>query len=473
MLKARGVSVHPGRNPRSLFAPSCFVTPFGFCVTVTKHRSEVRSSPDRLACLALRPQQRQLSLGELMTYDIAVIGGGIVGLSFAMQLGRQYPRLRVVVLEKEAGVARHQTGHNSGVIHSGVYYKVGSLKARLCVAGSREMVEFCSQHAIPHAVCGKLIVAANAEEAGRFDDLLARGLANGLVGLRLLSRDQMLEIEPHVGGVRALQVPSTGITDYAAVTAKYAEIATAQGAEVKTDAGVMGFDRACSVGSQAAPDLVVVRTRAGDFSARYVVNCAGLYSDRVARMAGDEPGMMLVPFRGEYYDLAPGRQSLVRGLIYPVPDPRYPFLGVHFTRRIRGNVDAGPNAVLAFRREGYRFSDFDLGETMEVWMDAGFRVMAKRHWKNGLAEFRRSLRKREFVRSCQRLVPEVRMTDMTPGGSGVRAQAVGPDGTLVDDFRFVGKGRFLHVLNVPSPAATASLPIGREILKMVPEEIVS
>ena len=398
-----------------------------------------------------------------MTYDIAVIGGGIVGLSFAMQASERFPRLRVVVLEKEAGVARHQTGHNSGVIHSGVYYKAGSLKARLCVAGAREVVEFCSRHGIPYEVCGKLIVATNSEEIARLDVLLAQGVANGLKGLRLLERAAMLDIEPHVGGVGALLVPSTGITDYAAVTAKYAEIAAARGAEVKTGAGVVGFD--------VSGNEVVVRTRAGDFSARYVVNCAGLYSDRVARMAGDDPGMMLVPFRGEYYDLDAARQELVRGLIYPVPDPRYPFLGVHFTRRIQGNVDAGPNAVLAFRREGYGWRDFDLGEAMEVFMDAGFRAMARRHWKNGLSEFRRSLRKREFVRSCQRLVPEVRMEDMTPGGSGVRAQAVGTDGALVDDFRFVGRERFLHVLNVPSPAATASLPIGREILKMVPEEI--
>jgi L-2-hydroxyglutarate oxidase len=402
-----------------------------------------------------------------MTYDIAVIGGGIVGLSFAMQVGERFPRLRVLVLEKEAGVARHQTGHNSGVIHSGVYYKSGSLKARLCVAGAREMVEFCSRHGIPHEVCGKLIVASNSEEAAQLDELLARGVANGLDGLRLLGREAMLEIEPHVGGVRALHVPSTGITDYAAVTAKYAEIAAGLGAEVKTGAGVVGFDTSGKVAGKE----VVIRTREGDFSARYVVNCAGLYSDRVARLAGDDPGMILVPFRGEYYDLAAARQSLVRGLIYPVPDPRYPFLGVHFTRRIQGNVDAGPNAVLAFRREGYRWRDFDLGETMEVFLDSGFRAMARQHWRNGLGEFRRSLRKREFVRSCQRLVPAVRMEDMTPGGSGVRAQAVAPDGVLVDDFRFVARERFLHVLNVPSPAATASLPIGREILKMVPGEI--
>jgi L-2-hydroxyglutarate oxidase LhgO len=402
-----------------------------------------------------------------MTYDIAVIGGGIVGLSFAMQATEMFPRLRMVVLEKEAGVARHQTGHNSGVIHSGVYYKAGSLKARLCVAGARELVEFCARHGIAHEVCGKLIVAANSEEVARLDDLLVRGQTNGLESLRLLSREEMLEIEPQVGGLRALHVPSTGITDYAAVTAKYAEIAMSRGAEIRTQAGVVGFSRASFASQLAKPDEVVVRTRAGDFLARYVVNCAGLYSDRVARMAGDDPGMMLVPFRGEYYDLAAARQNLVRGLIYPVPDPQYPFLGVHFTRRIQGNVDAGPNAVLAFRREGYRWRDFDLGETMEVFMDPGFQAMARQHWRNGLGEFRRSLRKSEFVRSCQRLVPAVRMEDLTPGGSGVRAQAVGNDGTLVDDFRFVARERFLHVLNVPSPAATASLPIGREILKMV------
>jgi L-2-hydroxyglutarate oxidase LhgO len=380
--------------------------------------------------------------------------------------------LRVVVLEKEAGVARHQTGHNSGVIHSGVYYKAGSLKARLCVAGAREVVEFCSRHGIPYEVCGKLIVATNSEEIARLDVLLAQGVANGLEGLRLLERAAMLDIEPHVGGVGALLVPSTGITDYAAVTAKYAEIARQHGAEVRTGAEVVGFDRSGSTSGGTSGNAVVVRTRAGDFAARYVVNCAGLQSDRVARMAGDDPQMILVPFRGEYYDLAAARQSLVRGLIYPVPDPRYPFLGVHFTRRIQGNVDAGPNAVLAFQREGYRWRDFDFGETMEVLLDAGFRAMARQHWKNGLGEFRRSLWKREFVRSCQRLVPEVRMEDMTPGGSGVRAQAVGADGALVDDFRFVARERFLHVLNVPSPAATASLPIGREILGMVPGEIL-
>lgn len=397
--------------------------------------------------------------GNLSLYDLAVIGGGIVGMSFAMQASGAFPRSRIVVLEKEDGLARHQTGHNSGVIHSGVYYKAGSLKARLCVAGAREMVEFCAEHSIPHQVCGKLIVATNEEESERLDDLRARGEANGLTGLRLVEGPAMREVEPHVGGIRALKVPSTGITDYALVTSKYAEIAAGRGVEVKTGAGVIGFGQA---GSE-----VIVKTKAGEFSTRYVVNCAGLYSDRIAKLAGHNPGMMLVPFRGEYYDLTPSRANLVRSLIYPVPDPAYPFLGVHFTRRIHGNVDAGPNAVLAFRREGYHRTDFDLAEAMEVLEYTGFRTMAKQHWKNGLSEMRRSWSKRQFVSSCQRLVPDVKMEDMTRGGSGVRAQAVAEDGSLVDDFRFLARERFLHVLNVPSPAATASLPIGREILQMV------
>jgi L-2-hydroxyglutarate oxidase len=398
-----------------------------------------------------------------MAYDVAVIGGGIVGLSFAMQAVEQFPHLRLLILEKEAGVARHQTGHNSGVIHSGVYYKPGSLKARLCVEGAREMLEFCGRNGIPHEVCGKLIVAADSEEAARLEDLQERGEANGIAGLRLLGPEAMREIEPHAGGVRALQVPGTGITDYALVAAKYAEIAGTRGAELKTGAEVQGFRNSASE--------IVIQTRAGAFLARYVVNCAGLYSDRIARLAGHDPGLMIVPFRGEYYDLIASRQNLVRGLIYPTPDPEYPFLGVHFTRRIHGNVDAGPNAVLAFRREGYRRTDFELGEAMETLTYRGFRAMARRQWKYGLAEFRRSLHKGEFVRSCQRLVPEVRDEDMTPGGSGVRAQALAPDGNLVDDFRFVPAERFLHVLNVPSPAATASLPIGREILKMVEDKL--
>jgi L-2-hydroxyglutarate oxidase LhgO len=326
------------------------------------------------------------------------------------------------------------------------------------------MVEFCARHGIPHEVCGKIIVAINSEEAERLEGLRQRGEANGLTGLERLTPEAMREIEPHVAGVQALKVPSTGITDYAQVARKFAELAAARGAELKTGAGVVGF--------RNASDEIVIQTRAGDFPARFVVNCAGLYSDRIASLAGHDPEMMIVPFRGEYYDLIPSRAGLVRNLIYPVPDPRFPFLGVHFTRRITGSVDAGPNAVLALRREGYKRMDFNLGEAMSALGYIGFRKMARRLWRNGLAEYRRSLQKSAFVRSLQQLLPELRTQDLVPGGSGVRAQAVAPDGNLVDDFRFVPRDRFLHVLNVPSPAATASLPIGREILKMVPPQFL-
>lgn len=401
---------------------------------------------------------------DSQSYDIAVIGAGIVGLSVAMQVLEKFPRLRVLILEKENGVAQHQTGHNSGVIHSGLYYKPGSLKAKLCVEGAREMVEFCARHSIPHEVCGKLVVAINEEEATRLAGLHERGIANGLAGLELLGQQAMREIEPHVAGVSALKVPSTGITHYAQVAQKYADLAAARGAELKTGAAVTGFRNHSAE--------VVIQTRGGDFSTQYAINCAGLYSDRIAHLAGHDPQVQIVPFRGEYYDLIPERASLVKNLIYPVPDPRFPFLGVHFTRRITGTIDAGPNAVLALRREGYKRTDFDLGETMETFAYGGFRKMAWRQWRYGLSEYRRSLQKSEFVRSLQTLVPEVRSDDLVPGGSGVRAQALAPDGNLVDDFRFVPRDRFLHVLNVPSPAATASLPIGRDILKMVPMQFL-
>ncbi|MBI3474546.1 MAG: L-2-hydroxyglutarate oxidase [Acidobacteria bacterium] len=398
-------------------------------------------------------------------YDIAIVGGGIVGLSVAMQASEQYPGLRVLILEKENGVAQHQTGHNSGVIHSGIYYKPGSLKARLCVEGAREMVDFCQRNAIAYEVCGKVIVAINPEETARLDGLHQRGLANGLTGLEVLGPEGMREIEPHLVGVKALKVPSTGITHYGEVARKYAEIAVAHGADLKTGAGVTGF--------RNSADEIVVQTRAGDFSTRYVVNCAGLYSDRIARLAGHDPEIMIVPFRGEYYDLIPERSGLVRNLIYPVPDPRFPFLGVHFTRRITGTIDAGPNAVLALRREGYRRTDFKVGEAFETLTYRGFLAMASRQWRYGLSEYKRSFMKSVFVRSLQELIPEVRAEDLVPGGAGVRAQALAKDGNLVDDFRFVPKDRFLHVLNVPSPAATASLPIGREVLKMVPMQFLT
>ncbi|MFZ0202011.1 MAG: L-2-hydroxyglutarate oxidase [Candidatus Sulfotelmatobacter sp.] len=389
-------------------------------------------------------------------YSVIIVGGGIVGLAVGLEITQRFPRLRLLLLEKEDGVGRHQSGHNSGVIHSGVYYKPGSLKAKLCVAGAAAMVEFCREHGIPHQICGKVIVATHEEEFPRLEELRRRGEANGLTGLRSIGPDELREIEPHVSGLRALVVPSTGITDYAAVCNKYAEIIADRGETILTSSEVTGIQR--------HGDEITVETSRGAFSAKSLINCAGLFSDRIAHMAGDDPQVMIVPFRGEYYDLIQARSSLVRSLIYPVPDPRFPFLGVHFTRRIGGKVDAGPNAVLAFRREGYRRTDFNLRELGSALAFPGFWRMAAKNWRGGLDEFHRSFSKPAFVRALQRLVPEVRDNDLVPGGSGVRAQAVTRQGALVDDFQFVPSRRMLHVLNVPSPAATASLVIGRTIV---------
>jgi len=389
-------------------------------------------------------------------YNVIIVGGGIVGLAVGLEITRRFPRARLLLLEKEDRVGRHQSGHNSGVIHSGVYYKPGSLKAKLCVTGAAAMVEFCREYGIPHQICGKVIVATDEEEFPRLEELRRRGEANGLTGLRSIGPEELRQIEPHATGLRALVVSSTGITDYAAVCDKFAELISGRGGTILTSHAVTGLKR--------SPDEIVVETDCGAFFSRSLINCAGLFSDRVSRMAGDDPQVMIVPFRGEYYDLIPARASLVRGLIYPVPDPRFPFLGVHFTRRVSGSVDAGPNAVLAFRREGYRRTDFNLRDVASSLAFPGFWRMGVRNWRSGLDEFHRSFSKAEFVRSLQRLVPEVRKEDLVPGGSGVRAQAVTRQGTLVDDFQFVPSNRMLHVLNVPSPAATASLVIGRTIV---------
>jgi len=389
-------------------------------------------------------------------YNVIIIGGGAVGLGVALEITRRFPRHKLLLVEKEDRVARHQSGHNSGVIHSGVYYKPGSLKARLCVAGAAAMVQFCREHAIPHDVCGKVIVATQEEELPRLEELRKRGEANGLTGLRLIGSEELREIEPHATGLQGLVVPSTGVTDYALVCEKYAQLITANGGTVRTSAAVTGIQRSAQE--------IVVETSKGAFGTNSLINCAGLYSDRIARLAGDDPGIMIVPFRGEYYDLTAERASLVRGLIYPVPDPRFPFLGVHFTRRITGRVDAGPNAVLALAREGYRHSDISARDLASSLAFPGFWRMALKHWRNGIGEWYRSLSKRAFVRALQRLLPEINESDLVPGGSGVRAQALKPDGALVDDFQFVPSGQILHVLNVPSPAATASLMIGKTIV---------
>ncbi len=389
-------------------------------------------------------------------FHVVIVGGGAVGLGVALEITRRFPRQHLLVLEKEDRVARHQSGHNSGVIHSGIYYKPGSLKARLCVAGAAAMVEFCREHGIPHNVCGKVIVATRADELPRLEELRKRGEANGLTGLRLIGPEKLREIEPHATGLQALVVPSTGVTDYALVCEKYAELIVAGGGTVLTSAAATTIKRSASE--------IIVETLKGAFSTSALINCAGLYSDRISRMAGDDPGVMIVPFRGEYYDLVPERASLVRALIYPVPDPRFPFLGVHFTRRITGKVDAGPNAIFALAREGYRHTDVNLRDLASSLGFPGFWRMAGQHWRNALGEWHRSLSKPAFVRALQRLLPEVNENDMSPGGSGVRAQALKPNGALVDDFQFVPSNRMLHVLNVPSPAATASLAIGRAIV---------
>ena len=419
--------------------------------------SDSRLLSQNLPSQILRSQT--LGFANSMTdsrYNVVIIGGGAVGLGVALEITRRFPHLQVLVLEKEDRVARHQSGHNSGVIHSGVYYKPGSMKARLCVTGAAAMVEFCREHGVAHNVCGKVIVATRSDELARLEELRQRGEANGLAGLRLIGPEELREIEPHASGLRALVVPSTGVTDYAEVCKKYVELISAGGGAVLTSVAVTGIRRLAIE--------IVVETSRGAFATHALINCAGLFADRISRMAGDDPDVMIVPFRGEYYDLTPERAGLVRALIYPVPDPRFPFLGVHFTRRISGKVDAGPNAVLALAREGYGHTDISVRDLASSLAFRGFWRMARKHWRSGLDEWHRSLSKAAFVRALQRLLPEVGENDLVPGGSGVRAQALKPDGSLVDDFQFVPSGKVLHVLNVPSPAVTASLAIGKAIV---------
>ena len=397
------------------------------------------------------------------SFDLIVIGGGIVGLATALATTRSFPALRLAVLEKEDRLAAHQSGHNSGVIHSGIYYRPGSLKARLCVEGAREMAAFCREHGIPLEICGKVVVATYERELAGLDELLRRGSVNGVPGLAMIGPERLRELEPHAAGIRALHVPGTGITDYEAVTRKYAEIVAAANGVVLTGTEVVGIAHR---GAQ-----VEIETTHGEFNAKFLINCAGLYSDRISRMAGAEPDVRIVPFRGEYYEIAPSRRSLVRGLIYPVADPALPFLGVHFTRRVDGSVEAGPNAVLALCREGYRKGDISVGDLAEAMSFAGFWRMARKFWRVGAGEYYRSLYKPGFVKALQRLVPEVQPSDLERGGAGVRAQAVDRSGKLVDDFRFATSDRAVHVLNVPSPAATASLLIGREIVAMAEQQL--
>ena len=394
--------------------------------------------------------------------DVFVIGGGIVGLATALEITRKLPTMNVHLVEKEEHVARHQSGHNSGVIHSGIYYKPGSLKAKLCVEGAAAMVAFCREYGIQHNVCGKVIVATIEDELPRLQTLFERAQVNGLSGVRILSPAEIQELEPHCSGIRGLHIPSTGIADYVAVCEKLAELITQNGGRVSTSTEVERFVR--------RDKETIIETGKGAFQARFVINCAGLHSDRVSRLAGGRQDIAIVPFRGEYYDLVPEREYLVKSLIYPVPDPRFPFLGAHFTQRIHGGVDAGPNAVLALAREGYRWSQVSIRDTAETLTFPGFWRLAGKYWRYGAGEVYRSLSKSAFVRALQRLVPEIQNTDLVADGSGVRAQALRADGSLVDDFHFERVTNMLHVYNVPSPAATASLAIGRAIAAMAQKE---
>jgi len=394
-------------------------------------------------------------------YDVAIIGGGILSLATARALGERAPRARLAIVEKEAKLAQHQTGHNSGVIHSGIYYKPGSYKARLCVEGARLMSEFCAEHGIRVERCGKVIVATRAEEIPRLQTLYERGTANGVAGLALIDPPRLRELEPHAAALKGIHSPNTAIVDYGEVATAFARELTGRGVTIETNAEVTAIRRAGDEFELTTPRLTV--------RARRVVNCAGLYSDVVARMAGAPTDVRIIPFRGEYYFIKPERRSLVRGLIYPVPDPEFPFLGVHFTRTVHGDVEAGPNAVLAFAREGYRFGRVNPAELAGTLTYPGFWAMARRYWKTGAYEVYRSLSQGAFVRALQRLVPDLRPDDVVRGGAGVRAQAVTRDGSLVDDFRIVEAADAIHVLNAPSPAATASLAIGRHIATLAAE----
>ena len=388
-------------------------------------------------------------------HDIAIVGAGIVGLATARSLLEAAPRTKITILDKEAKIGQHQTGHNSGVIHSGIYYKPGSYKARLTVQGAQLMRDFVKSRGLKTEPIGKVIVATSQAELPRLQTLYERGTANGVAGLEMIDQARLKELEPHAAAIRGIWSPATGIVDYSEVAETFARELTDAGAVIQTGAAVQAIARRA--------DGVTMQTAKGEVTARRLINCAGLYSDVVARMAGAEPNVRIIPFRGEYYFVKPERRYLVQKLIYPVPDPEFPFLGVHFTRTVHGDVEAGPNAVLAFAREGYRFGTVRPGEFAQTLSFPGFWHMARKYWRTGAYEVYRSLSKAAFVRALQKLVPDVTEADVIPGGAGVRAQAVAPDGALVDDFRIVSAADSIHVLNAPSPAATASLAIGRYI----------
>ena len=387
--------------------------------------------------------------------DVIVIGGGIVGLATAYKLLEQKPELKLRILEKEKSIGLHQSAHNSGVIHSGIYYKPGSMKATNCRRGVEELLLFCDKFNVQYDLCGKVIVAVNLEEVNRLDALYKRGLENGISDVRIVDSQELKDLEPHATGIKAIHVPSTGIINYTSVVDELAKQIIKRGGEIKTKATVKGFVRKAGE--------CIVNTQMGDYPTGLVINCAGLYSDKIAQLAGENSSISIIPFRGEYYVLKPESRHLVNSLIYPVPDPKFPFLGVHLTRKIDGSVEAGPNAVLATAREGYRRRDFSFQETWELLTNPGFWKIGRNYWKTGMGEYTRSLFKPLFVKALQHLVPAIQGSDLVPGESGVRAQAMNKTGKLLDDFCIVQSERFIHVLNAPSPAATASFAIGSKI----------
>lgn len=385
-------------------------------------------------------------------FDIVIVGAGIVGLATSLRLIEKNPSLRIIILEKEHTVAQHQTGHNSGVIHSGIYYKPGSLKASNCIAGYRQMVEFCRKHGIEHELCGKIIVATDVTELPRLNALYERGVANGLHGLRKLSKEQITEIEPYVNGLEGIHVPQTGIVDYGDVAKKMAEVVQGYNVTLRFDEKVRSI--------QYRNSYSTVETETERYEGKVVVSCSGLHSDRVARFTDPSLDIRIIPFRGEYYTLKKEKEYLVRNLVYPVPDPAFPFLGVHFTRMICGGIEAGPNAVFAFKREGYMKTSFNVKDFWESVSWPGFRTVAKKYWRTGVGEFYRSFNKSAFTTALQKLIPDIRESDLMEGGSGVRAQACTRAGELLDDFFIHEQHSIIHVCNAPSPAATSSLSIG-------------
>ncbi|QBP92650.1 L-2-hydroxyglutarate oxidase [Bacillus mycoides] len=395
-------------------------------------------------------------------YDFIIIGGGIVGLSTGMALTKKFPRAKIAIIEKEKELAHHQTGHNSGVIHSGIYYKPGSYKAKFAKEGNAAMVQFCEENDIAYDMCGKVIVATEKDELPLLHNLYERGLQNDL-HIEKIDKEELAEIEPHVKGLGAIRVPSCGIADYKGVSYAFARLIQESGGEVHLGTAAERITE--------KKDTVTIETNKGTFKTKFLINCAGLHSDRIAKKTGILTDMKIVPFRGEYYELVPEKRHLVKHLIYPVPNPEFPFLGVHFTRMINGDVHAGPNAVLSLKREGYTKTDFDIKDFMETMTYTGFWKMAMPNMKEGIKEMVRSFSKQSFLKSLQRLIPEITEKDIVPTHAGVRAQAILSNGNMVDDFCIIPGINSLHICNAPSPAATASIKIGEEIAKQVPDVV--